>query len=144
MIIINGLGILRYTIYSRHSDLPCLGRTLRYGPAYTYMTKEFWTTTEILEIFQIDESFLANLEEEEIICPTCQEDSLAKLFPPHELEKLHLAKVLVEDMGVNLAGVEVILGMRSRMIDMRKQFDAILKDLAQHLHEAFKKSPEPR
>lgn len=141
MIIINALGIPRYTIYSRHSDPPCLG-TSRYGPAR--MTKEFWTTTEILEIFQIDEGFMANLEEEEIICPTCQENSLAKLFPSHELEKLRLAKVLVDDMGVNLAGVEVILGMRSRMIDMRKQFDAILKDMAQHLHEAFKKSPEPR
>ena len=30
------------------------------------------------------------------------------------------------------------------MIDMRKQFDAILEDLAQHLHDVFGKFPEPR
>ena len=92
MIIISSLGILRYSIYAQHPDPPCV-ETSRYEPAR--MTKEFRTTTEILEIFQIDEDFMANL------------------FPSCELEKLHPAKVLVEDM-------------------------------AQHLHEAVKKSPEPR
>jgi MerR family transcriptional regulator/heat shock protein HspR len=107
------------------------------------MTKEFWTVREVVDLFQIEETFLADLEEEEILCPECPEDSLNKLFSSRELEKLHLAKILVEDMGINLAGVDVILRMRSRMIEMRKQFDAILEDLAQHVQEAFKKSPDP-
>jgi MerR family transcriptional regulator/heat shock protein HspR len=36
-------------------------------------------------------------------------------------------------MDINLPGVEVILTMRQNMIDMRRQFDDILKDLAQEL-----------
>lgn len=105
------------------------------------MNKEFWTITEVVEIFQVDENFLAELENEEIVCPTCKEDSPAKLFSSNDLEKLRLAKILVEDMGVNLAGVEIILRMRQSMIDMRRQFDAILEDLAQQIHESFKKGP---
>ena len=50
------------------------------------------------------------------------------------MEKLRIAKLLMEEMEVNLPGVEIILRMRHDMIAMRAQFDAILDDLA----EAFK------
>lgn len=86
-----------------------------------------------MEVFQVDERFLADLEEEELICPLCGDQSPGKVFPPEEMEKLRLAKVLVEDMGVNLPGVEVILRMRQMMFEMRKQFDEILEDLAAQL-----------
>lgn len=99
------------------------------------MTKEFWTIKEVIEIFEIDERLLAELEEEEILCPMCRDDSPAKLFSSTELEKLRLAKILIEDMDVNLPGVDIILRMRQNMIQMRKQFDAILEDLSQHLRE---------
>ena len=103
------------------------------------MKEKYWTITEVIEIFQIDESFLAELEEEDVICPTCREDPPAKLFSSSDLEKLRFAKNLVEDMGVNLAGVEVALRMRQSMIDMRTQFDSILDDLARQLRERFQK-----
>jgi len=101
--------------------------------------KELWTVTEVVELFQFEETFLSELEEEEIVCPICQESPTTKLFPSSELEKLRLVKILYEDMGVNLPGIEVILRMRQSMFDMRKQFDVILEDLMQNLQEAFKK-----
>jgi len=103
------------------------------------MKKESLTVTEVIEIFQIQESFLIDLEEEEIVCPICRKRPPTKLFPPSELEKLRLVKILHEDMGVNLPGIEVILRMRQSMFDMRKQFDLILEDLAQNIQETFKK-----
>jgi MerR family transcriptional regulator/heat shock protein HspR len=106
------------------------------------MDKEYWTLAEVVEFFQIDEKFLVQLEEEEIVCPTCPTDPPAKLFSSNELENLRLAKVLVEDMGVNLAGVEIILRMRQNMFNMRKQFDEILEDLAQDLQEASRRLRE--
>jgi MerR family transcriptional regulator/heat shock protein HspR len=99
------------------------------------MTKEFWTITEVVEIFDIGEDFLAELEEEEVLCPVCRDDSPAKLFPAAELEKLRVAKILIEDMGVNLPGVEIILRMRQNMFEMRRQFDEILEDLADRLKQ---------
>ena len=97
------------------------------------MSKEFWTITEVVELFEVKEDFLAELEEEEVLCPICSDESPGKLFSSLELEKLRLAKILVEDMGVNLPGVEIILRMRECIYEMRRQFDDILEDLAQHL-----------
>jgi MerR family transcriptional regulator, heat shock protein HspR len=44
------------------------------------MTKEFWTVKEVLEVFEIDERFLSDLEEEELICPLCGDQSPVKGF----------------------------------------------------------------
>jgi len=103
------------------------------------MDKEFWTVTEVMEIFEVDEGFLSDLEEEELLCPVCQAGSPGKVFRIEELEKLKLVKALVEDMGINLPGVEVILRMRQMMFDMRRQFDEILEDLAQEFQERLTK-----
>ena len=100
--------------------------------------KDFWTITEVMEIFEVDETFLADLEEEELLCPVCREKPPTKIFSSEELEKLRLAKILVEDMGVNLAGVDIILRMRETMFHMRRQFDDILEDLAGQLKATLK------
>lgn len=91
----------------------------------------------MLDFFEVEENFLGELEKEEIVCPICCDGPPFKLFPPGEIEKLRLAKILVEDMGVNLPGVEVILQMRQNVVEMRRQFDAILEDLAKSLQESL-------
>ena len=47
----------------------------------------------------------------------------------------------MEEMDVNLPGVEVILRMRQNMIDMRRQFDDILEDLARELRKRIVQKP---
>ena len=101
------------------------------------MIKAFLTVSEIKEQFQIEDDFLNLLEDEQIVCPQCADDQREKYFPLSEVEKLRLAKILMEDMGVNLAGVEVILRLRQNMIEMRRQFDAILEDVAQLFKETL-------
>lgn len=100
--------------------------------------KTYWTVTEIIETFQVDENFIRELENDEIVCPTCKKNDPAKLFTPEEIEKLRLAKLLMEEMDVNRPGVEVILHMRQSMLDMRRQFDNILEDLAKQIQETLK------
>ncbi|RPI77080.1 MAG: hypothetical protein EHM45_10545 [Desulfobacteraceae bacterium] len=94
------------------------------------MAERFWTMTEIIEEFRIDEDFFMELEQEEILCPACLANAPDKVFAESELEKLRLAKILMEDMGVNLAGVDIILRMRRDLFALRNQFDDILEDLA--------------
>jgi MerR family transcriptional regulator/heat shock protein HspR len=97
------------------------------------MVKEYWTIHEVLETFAVETSFLRELEEEEIVCPVCRETDSEKVFSLSDLENLRLAKLLVEDMGVNLPGVEIILRMRRTMFEMRSQFDGVLEDMAQEV-----------
>lgn len=99
------------------------------------MEKDYWTIEEVIEIFQVDEVFLSDLEVQEVLCPTCTEGTRTKVFSNHDLEKLRLAKLLVEEMEVNLPGVEIILRMRQNMLEMRKQFDGILEELAHHIKQ---------
>lgn len=101
------------------------------------MAREFWTIKEVIEFFEVDERFLTELEEEELVCPTCKGGDPDKIFPSEELEKLRLVKILVEDMGVNLPGVDIILRMRQTMYEMRKQFDDILEDLAEQMRKSL-------
>jgi MerR family transcriptional regulator, heat shock protein HspR len=100
--------------------------------------KDFWTVGEVVAIYEVDEEFLLGLEEEELLCPVCREDSPTKLFTRKDMETLRLAKVLFKDMDVNLPGIEVILRMRDSMFQMRRQFDDILEDLAGRVLERMK------
>lgn len=101
------------------------------------MTQEYWTLSEVVEIFQVDEALLIDLEQNEILCPSCEEGTSVKRFPPADMEKVRIAKFLMEELDVNLPGVEIALRMRQTMLDMRAQFDAILEDLAGELRRGL-------
>ena len=105
------------------------------------MEKRYWTIKEITETFQVDEELIVSLEQEEIICPECGADESLRHFSYGELEKLRIAKMLIEDMEVNLPGVEIILRMREGIIDMRRQFDDILEDIARQIKRTMDESP---
>ncbi len=100
------------------------------------MEKEFWTIEEVVSTYSIERDFLDELEREEIICPVCALGSKTTLSAD-EIEKALLARTLVEEMEVNLPGVEVILRMRGQMLGMRRQFDEILEDLAAQIQRRF-------
>jgi len=100
------------------------------------MTERSWTVRQVVEMLEVDEAFIDDLIDEQILGPICDMDPPVRLFTQVELEKLWLAKVLVKELGVNLAGVDVILDMRKKMIEMRRQFDAILEDLANQFRES--------
>lgn len=99
------------------------------------MKKRFWSMTEAMEICEVDEEFLRELEQEELVCPVSRKNSPRRLLSGKDIENLRLAKILIEDMDVNLAGVEVILRMRETIYQMRSQFDDILEDLAGHIRQ---------
>ena len=103
------------------------------------MIKKYWSVTEVVEFFQVNEEFLDDLEKENIVYPSCSDGLSHKSFSAGEMEKVRLAKILMDEMDVNLAGVEVVLQMRKSMIAMRKQFDAILEDLAREMEKNLKR-----
>jgi MerR family transcriptional regulator, heat shock protein HspR len=107
------------------------------------MTKEYFTSAEIVRIFQVEESFIAEMVEWEIVCPTCPEDSQSRIFDADDMEKLRIAKMLMEEMDVNPPGVEIILQMRQNMIAMRKQFDDILEAVQGQFKNILKERLKP-
>lgn len=49
-----------------------------------------------------------------------------RLYSDEDLEELGRLIRLTRDLGVNLAGVEIVLRMRRRMADMQKQIEDLL------------------
>ncbi len=52
-----------------------------------------------------------------------------RLYSPSDIEQLQRISRLVEDLGVNLAGVEVILNMTERMEEMQREMEAVRREL---------------
>ncbi len=46
-----------------------------------------------------------------------------RLYSPHDIERLRQITRLTDELGVNLAGVEVILNMRERLERMQQEMD---------------------
>jgi len=51
------------------------------------------------------------------------------LYTEDDLERLEVILKLTRDLGVNLAGVEIILNMRERMSEMQRQIEDFVSSL---------------
>jgi MerR family transcriptional regulator/heat shock protein HspR len=93
------------------------------------MERKFFRITEVAEMCGVDPEFVVRLEEEQVIEPVVR--SNAKYYPRDQVERVRIARLLMHEMGVNLEGAEVALHMREQMIAMQRQFNEILRRLAQ-------------
>jgi MerR family transcriptional regulator/heat shock protein HspR len=69
-----------------------------------------------------------------------------RLYTDTDLERLEVILTLTRDMGVNLAGIEIILNMREKMAEMQHQMQAftvfVRQELTRSLDSARQKSPQ--
>jgi DNA-binding transcriptional MerR regulator len=93
------------------------------------MERKFFRITEVAEMCGVDREFVVRLEEEQVIEPVVR--SNAKYYRRDQVERVRIARLLMHEMGVNLEGAEVALHMREQMIAMQRQFNEILRRLAQ-------------
>ena len=68
---------------------------------------------------------------ENVIAPIVRRSQ--KLYPLDQVDRVRVARLLIEEMGVNLEGAEVALNMREQMIAMQRQFNEILRLLRREL-----------
>ena len=84
-----------------------------------------FTRCELIHILQVSEEFLRSLEDEDIVRFT-EAGCCSEL----DMERARLAFWLVNEVGVNLPGVDMVLHMRETMIEMEDQFCAVLREIA--------------
>jgi MerR family transcriptional regulator/heat shock protein HspR len=56
-----------------------------------------------------------------------------RLYTDADLERLEVILTLTREMGVNLAGIEIILNMREKMGEMQRQMEAFTQFVQQEL-----------
>ena len=89
------------------------------------MARKYLRITEVIEICGVDEEFILRLERESMIRPVIRRRQ--RLYPLDQVDRVRVAHLLIEEMGVNLEGAEVALHMREQMIAMQRQFDKLLR-----------------
>ena len=52
-----------------------------------------------------------------------------RLYSDRDIERLHQVKSLVDGLGVNLAGVEVIMNMAERLAEMQRQVEEMESEI---------------
>jgi MerR family transcriptional regulator, heat shock protein HspR len=95
------------------------------------MARKYLRITEVTRICGVDSKFVIRLERENVIAPIVRRSQ--KLYPLDQVDRVRVARLLIEEMGVNLEGAEVALNMREQMIAMQRQFNEILRLLRREL-----------
>ena len=73
-------------------------------------------------------------EREGLLAPS-RSDGNTRLYTDEDLERLEVILKLTRDLGVNLAGVEIILNMREKMEAMQKQVEGFIDNLNHEISE---------
>jgi DNA-binding transcriptional MerR regulator len=95
------------------------------------MKRKYLRIFEVTEICGVEENFILLLEQEQLIRPVIHRKE--KAYPIDQVDRVRVAHLLMEEMRVNLEGVEVALHMRDQMIAMQHQFDNVLRSLMEEL-----------
>jgi MerR family transcriptional regulator, heat shock protein HspR len=100
-------------------------------------SKAAYMISAVAEQYQIHPQTLRLYEREGLLRPSRSEGN-TRLYTDEDLERLEVILKLTRELGVNLAGVEIILNMREKMEAMQRQVDEFIRTLntqfASHLH----------
>src|SRR5450631_2376681 len=91
-------------------------------------SKAAYMISAVAEQYQIHPQTLRLYEREGLLAPS-RSDGNTRLYTDEDLERLEVILKLTRDLGVNLAGVEIILNMREKMEAMQKQVEAFVSSL---------------
>ncbi len=93
-----------------------------------------FTISAVAEEFDVHPQTLRLYEREGLLKPSRSEGN-TRLYTDADLERLELILALTRDLGVNLAGVEIILNMREKMGAMQREFERFFNYLQNHADE---------
>src|SRR5919108_4554730 len=100
--------------------------------------KAAYMISAVAETYDIHPQTLRLYEREGLLKPS-RSDGNTRLYTQEDLQRLELILNLTRDLGVNLAGVEVILNMRQRLEEMQREMQEFIEHVER---EGANRSPE--
>lgn len=104
--------------------------------------KAAYMISAVAEQYQIHPQTLRLYEREGLLKPS-RSDGNTRLYTEDDLERLEVILKLTRDLGVNLAGVEIILNMREKMSEMQRQIEQFVASLNTELSQRPRPPAEP-
>jgi len=97
----------------------------------------------VAEQYELHPQTLRLYEREGLLKPSRSEGN-TRLYTDGDLERLEVILHLTRDLGVNLAGVEIILNMREKMGEMQSQIQEFIASLNRELAARTARPPQPK
>ncbi len=91
-----------------------------------------YTISVVAEQYEIHPQTLRLYEREGLIKPSRSAKG-TRYYTEEDIERLELILNLTRDMGVNIAGVEIILNLREKMDQMQREFEHFLQYVRDHI-----------
>ena len=107
--------------------------------------KAGYMISAVAELYKLHPQTLRLYERVGLLKPSRSQGN-TRLYSDQDLERLEVILTLARDMGVNLAGVEIILNMREKMIEMERQMEEFTHVVQQELSRvaALRENKAPR
>jgi len=93
---------------------------------------QYYHISSVGEMFKIHPQTLRLYEREGLLAPSRSEGN-TRLYSAEDLKRLEIILNLIRDLGVNLAGVEVILNMRAKI----EQIEAEVNQFLEYVRREF-------
>ena len=106
-------------------------------------SKGAYMISAVAEMYEIHPQTLRLYEREGLLLPSRSEGN-TRLYTDEDLERLEFILNLARDLGVNIAGIAIVLQMRERMEEMNRQMqgfvDFVRSEMLTRMHEV---PPQP-
>jgi len=102
------------------------------SPRRKTRAKAGYMISSVAELYKLHPQTLRLYERVGLLKPS-RSDGNTRLYTDQDLERLDVIITLARDMGVNLAGIEIILNMREKMVEMEKQMTEFATVVQQEL-----------
>lgn len=96
--------------------------------------KSGYMISSVSEMYGIHPQTLRLYEREGLLRPSRSEGN-TRLYTQDDLERLETILNLTRELGVNLAGIEIILNMREKMGDMQREMQSFVEYVQKELLE---------
>jgi MerR family transcriptional regulator/heat shock protein HspR len=105
--------------------------------------KAGYMISAVAELYKLHPQTLRLYERVGLLTPSRSQGN-TRLYTDEDLERLEVILNLTRELGVNLAGIEIILNMRDKMADMQSQMEAFIKFVRTEVAPNFYSSDERR
>ena len=102
-------------------------------------TKGAYMISAVAEMYEIHPQTLRLYEREGLLKPSRTEGN-KRLYTDEDLERLEFILNLARDLGVNIAGLAIILQMRERMEEMNRQMQNFVEYVRSEMLSRFQQA----
>ena len=102
----------------------------------------YYMISVVSRLYNIHPQTLRLYEREGLLKPS-RSDGNTRLYSEEDIRQLEVILNLTRELGVNLAGVEVILNMRKKMEEMHREVNRFIELLRDTFSDQMEASTEP-